>query len=797
MICSNCGQRVDEYPCPHCGFAAAKHGEARRQRADEAVQRARSRARWQRHYQALNALFRVDVGEFIGFLRMSAKWLLLGSLVGVLAGSASAIFLISLDWATRIRLENSALLLLLPAAGFAVGYVYWRYGGKASLGNNLVIDEVNHNRSRIPLRMAPFVLAGTVITHFFGGSAGREGTAIQMGASLADTLRRVLRLNPVDRRLMIMAGISGGFGSVFGVPVAGFVFGMEVQNIGRIRYEGIIPCLVASIVGDLVTRAWGAPHSHYPHMAETPIAPLLLAQVALAGIAFGLTSILFIELTHGIKHLNQRLLRWPPLYPVAGGLAIIGLTLLLGTNDYLGLSLPLIRDSVEDVGVVPLAFLFKLIFTAVTLGSGYLGGEVTPLFVIGSTLGFTLGGVLGVDPAFLASIGMVAVFAGASNTPLACALMGIELFGGGAALYLFVGTVLAYLASGHRGIYTTQIISVPKPARSSDSDGENLQAVAARAGGWLPALPIMGESLAQRSVRVLMTQPAIAVQASTPIPELVRLALHEGVRALPVLDTQRCVVGIITDHDLKRAGLPSLTLLRHMDADNLAAALAHGADRDASTIMSSPAVTLKHHSRLRDAAARMNQRSLKRLPIVDARGHLLGILTRSDILREFAMQAEMQGGAEGSEFDWLARVEDAELEPAYSIDGEARLGAVLRLMREQSVWRVIVLHNGQPAGIITGSDLLSRVPNGLREVTTAALQSGGEVPAEDFGPSAAELMTTPLLSIQPTMPIHQALRAMIDARIKRLPVVNSDGEVIGLVSRAGLMRGLLNARHRE
>lgn len=761
------------------------------------MQRARNRARWQRLYQALNALFHVDIAEFIGFLRISAKWLLLGSLVGVLAGSASAIFLISLDWATRIRLDNPWLLFALPLAGFGVGYVYWRYGGHASLGNNLVIDEVNHNRSRIPLRMAPFVLAGTIITHFFGGSAGREGTAIQMGASLADSLRRALRLNPLDRRLMIMAGISGGFGSVFGVPVAGFVFGMEVQSVGRIRYEGIIPCLVASVVGDLVTRAWGAPHAHYPHMPETPIAPLLLVQVAIAGIAFGLTSILFIELTHGIKHLNQRLLRWPPLFPVAGGLAIIGLTLLLGTDDYLGLSLPLIRGSVEGVGVVPLAFLFKLIFTAVTLGSGYLGGEVTPLFVIGSTLGFTLGSLLGVDPAFLASIGLVAVFAGASNTPLACALMGIELFGGGAALYLFVGTVLAYLASGHRGIYTTQLIGVPKPARSAGTEGENLQAVAARSGGWLPALPILGESLARRSVRVLMTQPAITVQASTPIPELVRLALREGVRALPVLDAQRRVVGIITDHDLERAGLPSLTLLRHLGADDLASALATVAHPDASAIMTKPAITLSHSRTLADAAAQMNQHSLKRLPIVDERGHLLGMLTRSDILREFAMQEEAQRSEETSDFDWLARIEDAELEPAYRIEGEARLGALLRLMREQSTWRVIVIEAGMPLGMITGSDLLSRVPANLHAATLAALQNGGPTPADEFGPSAAELMTTPLLAVPPSAPVREALRAMIEEKIKRLPVMDADGQVIGLVSRAGLMRGLLGARRRE
>lgn len=424
--------------------------------------------------------------EFYYFLRATTKWLILGSVVGILAGTASAIFLISLAWATETRMENTWLVYLLPIAGFAVGWLYWRFGGDASKGNNLVIDEVNHNRSRIPRRMMPFVLIGTLITHLFGGSAGREGTAIQMGASLADGLRRLLGFQNDDRRLLIMAGISGGFGSVFGVPAAGFIFGMEVQNVGRMRYEGLIPCLVASFVGDYVTRAWGAPHSHYPAMAHIPIDPLLLAKVSIAAILFGLTSMLFIELTHAIKRLNQRLSSWKPLHPVFGALAIIALTLLLGTQDYLGLSLPLIQASVSGEGVLPYAFLLKLVFTAITLGSGFLGGEVTPLFVIGSTLGFSLGLLFGIEPSFLASIGLVAVFAGASNTPLACAIMGVELFGSGSALYLFLGCSLAYLASGHRGIYTTQPIGFPKFGGMGISEGENLQMISERKNAEVP-----------------------------------------------------------------------------------------------------------------------------------------------------------------------------------------------------------------------------------------------------------------------------------------------------------------------
>jgi H+/Cl- antiporter ClcA len=422
--------------------------------------------------------------EFWLFLKSTTKWLLIGSLVGILAGTASAIFLISLNWVTETRMANPWLLYFLPLAGFVMGWVYWRFGGDAAKGNNLVIDEVNHNRSKIPRRMMPFVLVGTLITHLFGGSAGREGTAIQMGASLADGLRRLLNLRGDERRLILIAGISGGFGSVFGVPAAGFVFGMEVQSVGRVRYEGMIPCLVASFIGDLVTRSLGAPHSHYPAMAITPIDPFTLAKVSLAAILFGLTSMLFIELVHGIKTLNHRLNAWKPLHPVFGGIAIIALSLLLGTNDYLGLGLPLIHESLEGSNVFAFAFLLKLLFTAITLGSGFLGGEVTPLFVIGATLGYSLANLLGLDPHFLASIGLVAVFAGASNTPLACAIMGIELFGGGGALYLFLACALAYLASGHRGIYTTQLVGVPKFAGYELKEGDSLETI--RQNGHLP-----------------------------------------------------------------------------------------------------------------------------------------------------------------------------------------------------------------------------------------------------------------------------------------------------------------------
>jgi H+/Cl- antiporter ClcA len=427
------------------------------------------------HNFKLKELVNLRPQDLLRLVLTSSKWLFIGGTVGVLGGTASAIFLTSLAWATQTRIANTQLLYFLPIVGFIVAFAYHKFGANAKGGNNLVIAEANKRNQKIPLRMAPLVLIGTILTHLFGGSAGREGTAIQMGASLADALRRILKLKSHDKRLIIMAGISAGFGSVFGVPIAGFLFGMEVQKVGKIRYEGMIPCFIASVVGDLTARYFGAPHTHYPQLAQLDLELLLATKVAIAGLFFGLTSLAFIELTHAIKYTLNKLTIYAPFYPLMGGSIIVILSLILGTRDYNGLSLPLIDTALTGVGVTAFAFAIKLLFTSITLGSGYLGGEVTPLFVIGSTLGFSLGSLLGVDPSLLAAIGLVAVFAGASNTPLACAIMGIEIFGSGAGVYIFIGCIGAYLSSGHRGIYLTQVLAVSKSDTSSQSELQKLE----------------------------------------------------------------------------------------------------------------------------------------------------------------------------------------------------------------------------------------------------------------------------------------------------------------------------------
>jgi H+/Cl- antiporter ClcA len=390
------------------------------------------------------------------------RWVALGAVVGVLAGLSSAAFLESLDWATDTRLDHPNLLYLLPLGGLIVGLAYHYLGGRSSDGNSLIIEEIHEPTAWVPRRMAPLVFGGTVLTHLLGGSAGREGTAIQMSGSLTDLFSRVVRLKPSDRRLMLITALAGGFGAVFGVPLAGCVFALEVQAVGAMRYDALVPALSASLVGDLVVRGLGVTHTPLPHLATVHLTAALTAKVALAGVLFGLAGLAFTELTRGVRRAAASI-PWAPMRPVLGGVGVIALTLLVGNRAYLGLSIPLITAATAGgAGIVAGAFALKLIFTAVTLGTGFPGGEVTPLFVIGATLGVTLGRLLGVPIPLLAAIGFVAVFAGAANTPLACTIMGVELFGGAGVVLFGVACVMSYIFSSHRGIYESQRVHVAK-----------------------------------------------------------------------------------------------------------------------------------------------------------------------------------------------------------------------------------------------------------------------------------------------------------------------------------------------
>lgn len=384
------------------------------------------------------------------------QWLLLGSLTGVLCGAGSAFFLWLLERATDFRTGHEGIVYALPVAGLVIGWIYERFGQSIKTGNSLIIDTIHNEGPEIPLRMAPMVLIGTVVTHLFGGSAGREGTAVQIGASITDWVSHRLRVSKPVRRQLLAAGVAGGFGSVFGTPVAGAVFGIEFIVLGRIEYEALVPALVASIVGDMTTRAFGVGHTHYPAATHVALTPLLLFKWLLVAAAVALVTTLFIELTHFIKKRGEKHIPWMPARMFLGGLIIVGLWKVVGTSDYLGLGLPMIVRAFEDPNFPVYAFALKLLFTAITLGAGFLGGEVTPLFFVGAALGSVLARLLGIPIELGAGVGLAAVFAAASNTPLALSIMAVELLGAAVFPHVVIVCVLAYLLSGHRSIYPAQ-----------------------------------------------------------------------------------------------------------------------------------------------------------------------------------------------------------------------------------------------------------------------------------------------------------------------------------------------------
>jgi chloride channel protein, CIC family len=400
----------------------------------------------------VNAAAVIDRARFVALL----QWIGTGALVGAIAGAASALFLWLLDEATHFRTTHETIVFALPFAGLIIGTLYERFGSSVKAGNNLVIDTIHDHGPELPLRMAPMVLVGTVLTHLFGGSAGREGTAVQMGASLSDFVSHRLRLAGALRQQLLAAGVAGGFGSVFGTPIAGAVFGIEFVVLGRLEYKALVPALVAAITGDLTTRALGIVHTPYPAVAALGLSPLVLAKWCVFAVAVALVSALFIELTHALKRLGERHLPRLGWRMLVGGALVVAAWQLVGTSDYLGLGVPMIVRSFEDGSLPVWAFAAKLLFTALTLGAGFLGGEVTPLFFIGAALGNTLARGLDLPLALGAGVGLAATFATCSNTPLALSIMAVELLGANVLPHVFIVCALSYVLIGHRGIYPAQ-----------------------------------------------------------------------------------------------------------------------------------------------------------------------------------------------------------------------------------------------------------------------------------------------------------------------------------------------------
>jgi len=384
-----------------------------------------------------------------------AKWTIYSALSGLLAGLSATVFLYSLDAATRFRTAHFEIIWALPLAGLLIGWLYHRYGADVNPGTNLILDEIHDPKKMIPVKMAPLILISTVLTHLFGGSAGREGTAVQMGASLSDQLGRFIKISSSERKTLLMIGAGAGFGAAIGTPVAGVVFGMEVLRIGRLRLIAVWESIVACLFAYSTTLLLEAPHSTYPRFVMPPPSFLLVLATIAVGVACGGCAFVFVWLTHSLEHLEKRFIRSPVLRPFFAGLLLAFLFQIPGAKQFSGLGIQSIQSAITQPAhwFEPID---KALLTILTIGSGFKGGEFIPLVFIGTTLGSVIGFWLNVSFSLCAAIGFSALFGAASMAPIACAIMGAEIFGIAVLPYALVAGMIAYFVSGSRSIYVRQ-----------------------------------------------------------------------------------------------------------------------------------------------------------------------------------------------------------------------------------------------------------------------------------------------------------------------------------------------------
>jgi H+/Cl- antiporter ClcA len=390
------------------------------------------------------------------------KWFVLSTAIGTIVGVGTAFFLKVLEWATLRTHAFRYYYLFLPGA-FFISALMIKYlaPGAEGHGTEKVIEAVHKQSGKIKPMVVPVKLVATVITLAFGGSAGKEGPCAQIGAGLASIFASLFRFGDIDRKKLVICGISAGFASVFGTPIAGAIFGVEVLMVGSVLYEVLFPCFIAGVTSYQVSSAIGITYFYHPMHLIPVFKELFFIKVALAGIFFGIVSFLLVECMRLGKKMAAGLRIWHPLKGMLGGFILAGLAIVF-SDRYLGLGLDTIQSSLQGLKLPSYAFLLKIIFTSLTLNFGGSGGIVTPIFFIGVTSGSLFAQIWGLDPATFSAIGMVALLAGAANTPIAASIMAVELFGPQIAPYAAVACVISFLMTGHRSVYPSQILSVTK-----------------------------------------------------------------------------------------------------------------------------------------------------------------------------------------------------------------------------------------------------------------------------------------------------------------------------------------------
>jgi H+/Cl- antiporter ClcA len=399
------------------------------------------------------------------------KWLLFACLIGGITGLVGSAFHWALDWAAEVRGANPWLLFLLPVAGVVIVASYQVTRMEDDRGTEFVLAAVREGKS-LRFRTAPLIFLGTVLTHLTGGSAGREGAALQLGGCISGSLGRVLKLDAKDERIITMCGMAGGFSALFGTPLAAAVFAMEVESIGVMYYAALVPCVLSALIAKLIAGLLGVTPTAFTLESVPSITPITLLQVVGLGVLFAILASLFcrvMKLSGGLYHKIAN----PYLRIVVGGVVVAALTTLEGSGDYNGAGMPVIVLAVAGTAV-PWAFALKIFFTSLTLGAGFKGGEIVPCFFVGATFGCVAAPLLGVNAGFGAALGMVAVFCGVTNSPMTSILLGYELFGGQGVALMALCAAVSYLLSGYSGLYHEQkiVYSKTEPVFINRKSGE-------------------------------------------------------------------------------------------------------------------------------------------------------------------------------------------------------------------------------------------------------------------------------------------------------------------------------------
>ncbi len=393
------------------------------------------------------------------FFSAFLKWLIIAGLTGAVGGVVGSVFNISVARATALREANPWLLFLLPAGGIVIAAIY-HFTKMENVNTNTLIDSV-HLGEKVPVILVPVIFLGTVITHICGGSAGREGAALQIGGGIGGSVGQLFRLDEKDMRLATLCGMSAVFSALFGTPLTAALFALEVISVGVFYYSGLVPCIVSAVTAYGVSRLFGIAPTRFI-VTFLPLNADLLWRVAVMAILCAIMSSVFCLVMHGMDFLAERYLKNKFFRAAIGGVIVLGLTWIVGTTDYNGAGVGPITDAIEKGIANPDAFLWKLLFTAISLGCGFRGGEVVPTFFVGATLGCVVGPILGIPAGFAAAVGLVAVFCGAVNCPIASIVLSVELFGSVELTYFAVACGIAYMLSGYFGIYRSQKILYSK-----------------------------------------------------------------------------------------------------------------------------------------------------------------------------------------------------------------------------------------------------------------------------------------------------------------------------------------------